>query len=239
MIAVASGKGGVGKTSVAVALARRLAREGRKIGLVDADLYGPDVPRLLGLRRDVPARSLTLTRWARATPGLEAVEVDGLRVASTGFLMGGTQGLAIGASFGEMLLGRLVDDTDWGDAEALIVDLPPGTGEVQQSLLGLAKRVAALLVVTPAEIAHLDSGRALDVLRTAGVPVLGGVENMAYLACPHCGEQADLHVPSPEDRTIWAAGVPKLARLPFRPGTGVEPDDLRPVADVVTAHLDV
>lgn len=240
MIAVASGKGGVGKTSVAVALARQLARRGRRIGLVDADLYGPDVPRMLGLRRDTPAKSVTLVHWggAKRDPGLEAMEVDGFKVASAGFLMSGNQGLSIGSAFGDLLLGRLVNDTAWGDVEALVIDLPPGTGEVQQALLGMAGRLAAILVVTPAELAHLDSGRALAILRGAEVPVIGGVENMAYLACPHCGEHTDLHVPAPAERTIWAAGVRRLARLPFRPGGVIEEADLAPAVTGVLGHLD-
>jgi len=222
-----------------VALARQLARTGRKIGLVDADLYGPDVPFMLGLRRDVPAASVTLARWAGGSqnPGLEAMELDGLKVASAGFLMSGGQGLAIGSTFGDMLLSRLVNDTGWGDVEALVVDLPPGTGEVQQSLLDMADRITAILVVTPAEVSHLDSGRALAVLRAARVSVLGGVENMAYLECPGCGEATELHAPTPEERTIWANGVPRLARLPFRPGGGVEPTDFAPVVSAVLAHL--
>jgi ATP-binding protein involved in chromosome partitioning len=239
MIAVASGKGGVGKTSVAIALARQLARAGRRIGLVDADLYGPDVPRMLGLRRDVPAKSVTLASWSgnSGDASLEALDVDGFKVASAGFLMSGNQGLAIGSAFGDMLLGRLVNDTAWGDVEALVIDMPPGTGEMQQSLLGMAGRLTAILVVTPAEVSHLDSGRALAVLRAARVPVLGGVENMAYLECPHCGEPTDLHVRAPEDRTIWAAGVTRLARLPFRPGGAIEGADLAPAVASVLDHL--
>src|SRR5687768_11680713 len=100
IIAVASGKGGVGKSSVAVAIGRELARSGRNAGLVDADIAGPDVPRMLGLRRDVPARTITLARWpreGRGGSGLEAMEVDGLKVASAGFLMAGNQGLALGS----------------------------------------------------------------------------------------------------------------------------------------------
>lgn len=240
MIAVASGKGGVGKTSVAVALARQLSRSGRTIGLVDADLYGPDVPRMLGLRRDTPARSVTLARWGErgGSRSLEAVELDGLKVASAGFLMSDTQGLAIGSTFGDMLLSRLVNDTDWGDVEALVIDLPPGTGEVQQSLLGMASQVAAILVVTPAEMSHLDSARALSVLRAARVPVLGAVENMAYLECPSCGAPTDLFAPAAEERTIWAAGVPRLARLPFHPDAAIDGTALASVTATVQAHLD-
>ncbi|HKN96482.1 MAG TPA: P-loop NTPase [Pseudonocardiaceae bacterium] len=237
---MASGKGGVGKTSVAVALTRRLARAGRRIGLVDADLYGPDVPRMLGLRRDTPAKSVTVASWTRTSraASLEALEVDGFKVASAGFLLAGNQGLAIGSAFGDMLLGRLVNETAWGDVEALVVDLPPGTGEVQQSLLGMAGRLTAILVVTPAEVSHLDSGRALAVLRAARVPVLGGVENMAYLTCPDCGRTTELHVRAPEERTIWAAGVPRLASLPFLPGGAIDDDALTPAVSRVLDHLD-
>jgi ATP-binding protein involved in chromosome partitioning len=240
IIAVASGKGGVGKSSVAVAIGRELARTGRKAGLVDADIAGPDVPRMLGLRRDVPARSVTLARWARGgqgDSGLEAMEVDGLKVASAGFLMAGNQGLALGSELGDLMLGRLIKETHWGDVEALVVDLPPGISFTQQGVLSGAGRVATILVVTPAEVSHLDTGRALTTLREVRTPVLGGVENMAYFECPCCGEKTELHAPAPEERTIWASGVQRLARLPFRPDAAIAATDLAPVLEAVTAHI--
>jgi ATP-binding protein involved in chromosome partitioning len=226
IIAVASGKGGVGKSSVAVAIGRELARSGRKIGLVDADLAGPDVPRMLGLRRDVPARTITLASWGRggkAGSGLEAMEVDGLQVAS--------------ADLADLMLGRLIKETNWGDIEALVVDLPPGVNFTQQGVLSGAGRVTTILVVTPAEVSHLDTGRALATLRQVRTPVLGGVENMAYFECPCCGEKTDLHTPAPADRTIWAGGVERLARLPFRPDAAIATTDLAPVLDAVTAYI--
>ena len=108
IIAVASGKGGVGKSSVAVALARELTRTGHRIGLVDADIAGPDIPRMLGLRRDAPARTVTLASWGRRDAGLEAMEVEGLKVASAGFLLAGSQGLALGSDLNDLMLGRLL-----------------------------------------------------------------------------------------------------------------------------------
>jgi ATP-binding protein involved in chromosome partitioning len=240
IIAVASGKGGVGKSSVAVAIGRELARSGRRAGLVDADIAGPDVPRMLGLRRDVPARSITLARWApgsRAGAGLEAVEVDGLKVASAGFLMAGSQGLALGSDLADLMLGRLIKETDWGDVEVLVVDLPPGISFTQQGVLSGAGRVATILVVTPAEVSHLDTGRALSTLREVRTPVLGGVENMAYFRCPCCGEETELHAPAPGERTIWAGGVERLARLPFRPDAAIDPADLAPVLEAVAKHI--
>jgi ATP-binding protein involved in chromosome partitioning len=237
VIAVASGKGGVGKTSVAVALARELVRRGRRTGLLDADLHGPDVPRMLGIRRDTTARSVTLTAVKGARNAeLEAVDVDGLKVASVGFLLGGDQGLTMAGPFAELMLGRLVKQTVWGELDVLIADLPPGTGEVQQGLLALSDDIAALLVVTPAEVSHLDTGRAVAVLRQAEVPLLGGVENMAYLTCPHCGERTELHRPAPADRTIWALGVPKLAAIPYRTDA-LTAEDVAPLADAVEARM--
>ena len=230
MIAVASGKGGVGKTSVAVALARALRDRGRRTGLLDADLHGPDVPRLLGIRRDATARSVTLTGPRR----LEAVDVDGIRVASVGFLLGGDQGLTMAGQFAELMLGRLLTQTDWGELDVLVADLPPGTGEILQGLVQLSGgEVSAVLVVTPAEVSHLDTGRAVAVLRQAGVPILGAVENMSYLACPHCGEHTALHTPAPPDRTVWALGISRLATVPFRTDAAVTAADLATVADLV------
>jgi ATP-binding protein involved in chromosome partitioning len=238
VVAVASGKGGVGKSTVAVALAKLLVAGGRRVGLVDADLYGPDVPRMLGIRRDVDATSLTLASWGGRGSGLEAVDVDGLKVASVGFLLGGRQGLTIGGQFGDMLLARLVRQTRWGDVDLLVVDLPPGTGDVQQALLGQGSLVAAVLVVTPAEVSHLDTGRAVTVLRAANATILGGVENMSYLECPGCGERTVLHPPAAEDRTIWAQGVRKLAALPYRTDGSIVDDDLAPVAAAVAGWHD-
>ena len=240
IIAVASGKGGVGKSSVAVAIARELTRNGRKAGLVDADIAGPDVPRMLGLRRDVPAKTVTLARWSgggRDGSGLEAMDVGGLKVASAGFLMAGNQGLALGSDLGDLMLGRLIKETNWGDIEALVVDLPPGVSFTQQGVLSGAGRVATILVVTPAEVSHLDTGRVLTTLREVRTPVLGGVENMAYFECPCCGEKSELHAPTPDERTIWASGVARLARLPFRPNAEIADVDLAPVIKAVAAHI--
>jgi ATP-binding protein involved in chromosome partitioning len=237
IVAVASGKGGVGKSSIAVALGRELVRAGYRTGLVDADIAGPDVPRMLGLRRDVPARSVTLARWSRGSSGLEAMEVDGLKVASAGFLMAGGQGLALGSDLADLMLGRLIGETAWGDVEVLLVDLPPGISFTQQGVLSGAGRVATILVVTPAEVSHLDTGRALTTLREVRTPVLGGVENMAYFRCPCCGEETQLHAPAPDERTIWAGGVERLARLPFRPDAAIDGAELAPVVHAAAAHI--
>lgn len=237
VIAVASGKGGVGKTSVSVGLARSLAGAGLNVGLVDADLYGPDVPRMLGLRRDTPARWLQVTGFSGAGAAVEAVAVDGIQVASAGFLLGGTQGLAVGAGIAELLLTRLLTETRWHNPDLLVVDLPPGTADILQAVLKSAARLTVVLVVTPAEVSHLDSGRLITVLRQLKAPILGGVENMAHLACPCCGHPIDLYPPAPAERTIWSRGITKLATVPYRPSSRPTTDDLAGLAVAVRAQL--
>jgi ATP-binding protein involved in chromosome partitioning len=158
-------------------------------------------------------------------------------VASVGFLLGGNQGLTMAGPFAELMLGRLLKQTRWGELDVLVADLPPGTGDVQHGLLTLSDDMSAVLVVTPAEVSHLDTSRAVAVLRQAKVPLLGGVENMAYVLCPHCGERTALHPPAPPDRTIWALGVPKLAGIPFRTDAVVTSADVAPIADAVEARM--
>lgn len=222
LIAVASGKGGVGKTTVAVRLALSLARAGQRVGIVDADLYGPDVPRMLGLRRDVPATGLTVlampgTRHAR----LEPVTVHGVQVASTALMLGGHQGLGAPTEVMGLLLRRLVHDTVWDSPSCIVVDLPPGTAELQQTVFALSG-ASVLLVVTPDEVSHLDTARLLAILRRTETPVLGGVENLGFTTCPDCGVEVDLAAAADEDRTIWSMGVRRVARLPLAVGLTAE-----------------
>lgn len=236
IVAVASGKGGVGKSSIALALARALTDDGVRVGLVDADLSGPDIPRMVGLRRDVPTASLRITDFGPHRTDLEAVEVDGIQIASAGFLMAGTQAFTAGEGFADMLLTRLITRTQWNRRQLLIVDLPPGTTSVGYALR-IADRLAVLLVVTPAEVSHLDSHRLTTVLNRLEIPVLGGVENMAYLCCPGCAHRIELHSPTPADRTIWHRGISKLASVPYRPGSTPTVTDLAPVTAAVRAYL--
>ena len=168
VIAVASGKGGVGKTTVAVNLALALAAAGLRIGLVDADLYGPDVPRMLGLRRREDSRAahrLQRTRHRRARGSRQSAR-HGLQVASAAFLMGENQGLGVQADLAELLVRRLIADTEWDRPDCLVVDLPPGTADIQQFIFTLRGRpVHVLVVVTPQVIAHQDVRRLIADLR--------------------------------------------------------------------------
>ncbi len=230
VIAVASGKGGVGKTTVAVNLALALAAAGRRVGLVDADLYGPDVPRMLGLRRRQEARELTLFS-ARGGPleRLQAVERHGLQVASAAFLIGDNQGLGLEASLAQLLVRRLIADTTWQQPDCLVVDLPPGTADVQQFVFALRRRpVHVLIVVTPQVIAHQDVRRLLADLRRRTAVSLGGVENFSGLICAHCGQLTPMFPVAPAAESIWGL-VDRLVSVPFSPAAAADADQGRPV----------
>lgn len=229
-VVVAGGKGGVGKTTVAVNLALAFARTGRRVGLVDADIHGPDTLRLLGLTRREDATSVDLWRNPSGTQHLIApVEVHGIRLVSAQMLFGEAQDFSA-TGLGQMLLDRLLHSTAWGDAELLIIDLPPGTGEVTQHVLSSATPSGVLLVVTPQDVAHLDARKLLTLLRRSKTPILGGVENMAPMLCPCCATEIELFPATPTERSIWGDGVDRLASMPFSQATvtdgerGVPPD---------------
>jgi ATP-binding protein involved in chromosome partitioning len=237
VIAVASGKGGVGKTTVAVNLALALSDLGHPTGLVDADLYGPDVPRMMGLRRRAEASHVTLfARTGSAGSRLETVSRHGIQLASAAFLLGENQGLGIGGSIAQLLVRRLVGDSDWDHLEYLVIDLPPGTADVQQSVFALSgHRMCVLVVVTPQVIAHQDARRLIGFVsqeraRAAGngAPDVAGAENMSGQICPHCGQTTPLFPAAPEQDSIWAL-IPRLASIPFSHHAAVEADQGRPV----------
>jgi ATP-binding protein involved in chromosome partitioning len=214
-IAVASGKGGVGKSTVALNLATSLAQRGHAVGLLDADLYGPDVPRMIGLARTKDARHLDL--WRADTEAIEPLERFGVKIMSAGFLVGEGQSISLDAGLIDLLLVRLTRGVAWGDLDYLFVDLPPGTADLQQKLMLRLKLAGALVVVTPQDVAHLDARKVLDLCRRAEVRVLGGIENMDGLQCPHCDSRIEVFPRVPLDRSIWAAGVKRLGSIPLDP----------------------
>jgi ATP-binding protein involved in chromosome partitioning len=230
VIAIASGKGGVGKTTVAVNLALALAASGVRAGLVDADLYGPDVPRMLGLQRRQDAREITLFGVkGRRQERLEAVDRYGIQVASAGLLMGGGQGLGLEANLAQLLVRRLIVDTVWDRPDCLVVDLPPGTADIQQFVFGLWQRpVHVVLVVTPQVIAHQDVRRLIADLRRRSAVPLGAVENFSGLICAHCGQRTPMFPEAPAGDSIWNQ-VERLASVPFSPVAAAAADQGRPV----------
>jgi ATP-binding protein involved in chromosome partitioning len=214
-IAVASGKGGVGKSTVALNLALALAEHGREVGLLDADFYGPDIPRMIGLVRTKQARFLNL--WDKETADIEPVEKSGIKFMSVGFLLGENQSLSLQSGLIDLLLVRLLHNVAWGDLDYLLIDLPPGTADLQQQLMRRTKLDGVLLVVTPQDVAHLDAKKVIDLCGRMDVPVIGAVENMSGFICPTCGERTEVFPPVSHERSIWALGVQKLAEFPLDP----------------------
>ena len=219
MIAIGSGKGGVGKSTVSANLAVALARMGRKVGLIDADVYGPSQPTLLG----------SSTRPIAENDKLIPVEAHGIRFLSLGQLVSPGHALAWRGPMATGALANLID-ADWGDTELLLVDLPPGTGDVQLSLIQKSRPAGAVIVSTPQDLSLIDARRAIDLFNKTSVPVLGIIENMAVYACPHCGETSHPFGSGGAERAAAEMGVPFLGRLPLSPTIREASDEGRPPA---------
>lgn len=215
VLAVASGKGGVGKSTVALNLAVTLASLGHRVGLVDADVYGPDIPLMLGVTRRAPARSVSLAR--RTGIRRNPFEAHGVKVMSSQFLVAENQAIAWDRHLVDLLLAGFFTDTQWGELDVMIVDLPPGTADLQQRLARDMPLTGAIVVVTPQDVAHLDAKKVLTMFRQIGLAVLGGVENMATLSCPTCATAIDVFPPVAEERSIWHDGVERLVSIPLDP----------------------
>ena len=206
LIAVASGKGGVGKSTVAANLAIALKRGGRAVGLVDADIYGPSQPRLMGVEGVKPkARDKTL---------LPVETPYGVSLLSMGGLVAEGQAIAWRGPMAGGALGQLVDG-DWGEAEYLVLDLPPGTGDVQLTMIQKHKPAGAVIVSTPQDLALIDATRAIDLFRKAGIPINGLIENMSGYACPHCGEVSDPFGKGGAEAAAVQLAIPFLGRIPL------------------------
>lgn len=221
VVAVGSGKGGVGKSTVALNLALALSERGHATGVLDADVYGPDIPLMVNIKRSQWLRNWDL--WKSKKVGgltLEPVERFGVKFMSTGFLIGEDQPLALEAESVEMIMRQFSQDVVWGELDYLIVDLPPGTADLQQRLTRTVPLTGAIIVVTPQDAAHLDAKKVLNMYRNAGVKIFGGVENMSFLLCPECGEEIEMFPKVREDRSLWAMGVEPLVKLAFDPALG-------------------
>ena len=204
IVAIGSGKGGVGKSTLAANLAVALARAGKRVGMIDADIYGPSQPTLLGNHARPEAENQKLI----------PVETLGVRLLSVGQLVPAGQALAWRGPMAAGALGQLIDGA-WGDTEIILVDLPPGTGDVQLSLVQKARPDGAVIVSTPQDLALIDATRAIDLFGKTSVPVIGIVENMAGYSCPHCGEVSDPFGRGGAEASAARLGIPFLGRLPL------------------------
>jgi len=204
VIAIGSGKGGVGKSTVSANLAIALARAGKKVGLIDADVYGPSQPTLLGTHQKPTAEA------ERLIP----VEAHGIRFLSLGQLVSPGHALAWRGPMATGALNNLVE-ADWGDVELLLVDLPPGTGDVQLSLIQRSRPAGAVIVSTPQDLSLIDARRAIDLFNKTSVPVLGIIENMATYVCPHCGEASHPFGIGGAEAAAAEMDVAFLGRLPL------------------------
>ena len=203
-IAIGSGKGGVGKSTLTANLAVSLARMGKKVGIVDADIYGPSQPTLLGTTEKPHAENDKLV----------PVEAQGVKLLSIGQLVSPGSALAWRGPMASGALTQLIEG-DWGDAELILVDLPPGTGDVQLSLVQKSRPAGAVIVSTPQDLSLIDAIRAIDLFGKTSVPVLGIIENMAGYVCPHCGESSDPFGQGGAEASAKKLGVPFLGRLPL------------------------
>ena len=183
IVAVASGKGGVGKSTTSVNLALALAADGHSVGILDADIYGPSIPRMLGVKGE-PSSSDGKT--------LDPMVGHGIKCMSMGFLIEEETPVIWRGPMAQTALQQMMRDINWGDLDVLVVDMPPGTGDVQLTMAQQVPLTGAVIVSTPQDIALADARRGLNMFRKVDVPVFGIIENMSYFSCPHCGERSDI-----------------------------------------------
>jgi ATP-binding protein involved in chromosome partitioning len=223
LVAIASGKGGVGKTTVAVNLALALAKLGHKVGLLDADVYGPNVPIMLGTTQEPLA-----TMDKRIVP----VEVQGVKMISMGLLNPGDKPMIWRGPMLHSVITQFLRSVVWGDLDYLLIDLPPGTGDVQLTLIQTVAVTGAVVVTTPSTVALADVRKAIEMFRQVNVEVLGVVENMSTFKCPHCHEPIDIFGHGEGAKTAQAYGVPALGEIEIDPRIRMGGDTGKPVASL-------
>ena len=219
LIAVGSGKGGVGKTTVSVNLAVGLASMGHKTGLMDADVYGPNVPLMMGINRTPMAHG----------ERIQPLEQYGVRLMSMGFLNPGDKPLVWRGPMLHSVIQQFLRGVEWGELDFLIIDLPPGTGDVQLSLIQTAPITGAIVVTTPSDVSLEDARKAIHMFHQVKVPILGIVENMSYLNCPHCKERIDVFSYGGGRRTAEMMQVHFLGELPLDPQVRIGGDTGKPI----------
>ena len=218
-IAIASGKGGVGKSTVAVNFAVSLALDGAKVGFVDADVYGPSAPIMFGITE----------KPKMANQKLIPLEKHGVKVMSIGFLVDPMQAVIWRGPMASGAVKQFMSDVDWGELDYLVFDLPPGTGDIQLTLVQTIPLTGAVIVTTPQDVALADARKGLVMFTKVNVPVLGIVENMSYFTCSHCGQRENIFDSGGGSKTASELGVPFLGEIPIYTGIRVGGDKGVPV----------
>ena len=218
VIVVGSGKGGVGKSTVAASLAYGLKRAGARVGLMDADVYGPSIPHLLGLQG---------TAIAQGPNKIEAVDFDGLKVMSIGFFVPPGKAVAWRGPMLHKLMSQFLADTEWGELDYLIIDMPPGTGDVAISLSQLLPLTGAVVVCTPQDVALIDAVKAIAMFGLVHIPVLGMVENMSYFLCPDNGKRYDIFGSGGAKKCALEMDIPFLGEVPINIQVRINGDEGR------------
>lgn len=216
LVAIGSGKGGVGKTTTTISLALALAIDGYSVGIFDADVYGPNVPLMLGVRRKESAEGFLPVGRAENRAYVAPLERFGLKLMSMGLLVGEGQALVPDNFMAGLIVTRTMKDVLWGELDYLLMDLPPGTGEPQQTLLRTMAVDGAVIVTTRQQMALMDAQRSANLFNKAGVPVVGVVENMSFVVCPDCGKEIEVFSGSGANGLLDGK-VPLLGRLPMDP----------------------
>lgn len=218
-LAISSGKGGVGKSTVSANLAVALARAGHAVGLMDADIYGPNIPRMMGVDEKPPVQG----------GKIQPLEAHGVKLMSLGFLVERDQPAIWRGPIIMKIIQQFLHDVDWGQLDFFLVDLPPGTGDAQLSLVQTIHLHGALIVTTPQEVATGDSLRGAKMFERVGTTVLGVVENMSYYVCEHCGERSELFQSGGGERLAAELGVPLLGQIPLQAGLARLADGGQPI----------